>query len=377
MAPPKCLLLLVTLLIIDTAGSQTTFEFSGYAKDLSIRSSSILTQEDFFLNIGRFRSKGLLSVGGRVDAELWLDTEILAGNFLKTQEFQFRQLIERPTFADLEWTVTDENDYRIEQRLFRAFITFYAGQAEITFGRQRIAWGTGFVWNPTDLLNPFNPAAIELDEKEGVDAGYLALPLGSLSKLELAYAPGRKALKSSTALRIGTNVGNYDLTIMAGDFQDDLVLGSDFAGYLGGAGLRGELAYTWAEDDRNYFKGILNADYSFPNGLYVFVEFYLNGQGATSKGDYDLLSLLSGRTFNLARYYVAASLTKTVTPLLGLNLYNILNLTDGSALIGPALTYSLAANLELAASAYFLTGDEGTEYGQLNSSYFGHLQFYF
>jgi hypothetical protein len=373
----KKLLLLLLPLIIDSAASQTTFEFSGYAKSLGIRSSSILTQENFFLNIGRFRSKGLLDLAGRVHTELWLDTEMLAGNFLKTQEFQFRQLIERPTFADLEWNLVDNNDYRIEQRLFRVFATFYAGQAEVTFGRQRIAWGTGFVWNPTDLLNPFNPAAIELDEKEGVDAGYLAVPLGSLSKLEVAYAPGRKALRSSAALRIGTNVGNYDLTIMAGDFQDDVVLGGDFAGYVGGAGLRGEVGYTWAENARNYFRGILNADYSFPNGLYVFVEFYINGQGASSKEDYDLLSLLSGHTFNLARYYVAGSLTKTVTPLLGLSVYSIVNLTDGSALIGPALTYSLAANLELAASAYFLIGAKDSEYGQLNSSYFGHLQFYF
>ena len=378
----RSLLLQILLLSLITYlpaayGQDFTFQLGGYAKNLGIHSSSILTKESFFLNIARFRNKGLFDIDSRIHSEVWLDSEILTGNFLDTQESQLRELIARRTFADLEWTVVDNGDYKISQRLFRAFATFYLGQSELTLGRQRIAWGTGFVWNPTDLLNPFNPAGIELDEKEGVDAGYLALSLGDLSRLELAHAPGRDQLQSSTAFRVSTNLGDYDLSLMGGSFEDDQVLGGDFAGYIGGAGFRGEVAYTWVNDSDTYFRGIINADYSFSNGMYMFAEFYLNGQGATSKENYDLTDLLLGRSFNLARYYFATSLAKLLTPLLSISLYNIVNLTDSSALIGPALTYSVAANLELAASAYFLAGASDTEFGQLNSSYFAFLQFYF
>ncbi len=166
---------------------------------------------------------------------------------------------------------------------------------------------------------------------------------------------------------------------MAGEFQKDRVLGGDFAGYIGGGGFRGEFAYTWKEKDSNFFRAILNADYSFPHDFYAFIEFYFNGQGTTNKKDYPLFidDLLSGRIFNLAKHYFAASVIKSVTPLLGLNIYSIFNLNDRSSLVGPAMTYSLATNLEIAASVYFLNGANDSEFGFQQTSYFAFLQYYF
>ena len=59
------------------------------------------------------------------------------------------------------------------------------------------------------------------------------------------------------------------------------------------------------------------------------------------------------------------------------SLYSIVNLNDRSSLLGPAVTYSLAENLELAASAYFFRGSDRSEYGLLQHTYFAFLQFYF
>lgn len=372
------LLLLLTILSPSLSiGQELSFQLSGYAKDLAIRSNSILNDEAYFLNISRLRTQGLLDFGSVIHTEIWLDHELFAGSFLSTTDFKFAQLLERPFFVDLKWTIKEGHEYQVRQSLFRAFATIYVGSAEITLGRQHIAWGTGFAWNPTDLLNPFNPAAIELDEKEGVDAAYIALPFGALSRLEAAFAPGRNELESSAAVRVSGHFGNYDISIMAGDFQDSKVLGGDFAGYLGGAGFRGEFAYTWNQDDENFLRAVLNVDYNFPHDFYAIVEFYYNGLGATDRRDYRFEDLLSGQTFSLAKHYLAASVTKSVTPLLRLSLYNILNLDDRSRLIGPTLTYSLATNLELAGSVYFFTGASDSEYGVLESTYFGFLQYYF
>ena len=157
------------------------------------------------------------------------------------------------------------------------------------------------------------------------------------------------------------------------------VIGGDFAGYVGGAGFRGELAYTVKDTSSNFFRAVVNADYSFPNDFYGFIEFYFNGQGTTKKKDYRrfIPDLLSGRIFNLAKHYAAASLIKSVTPLLGLNIYGIFNLNDKSSLIGPALTYSLTTNLEIATSVYFFNGASDSEFGLQKSSYFAYLQYYF
>jgi len=369
----------IALFVSTLSSQELSLGFSGYAKNLTIRSNSILTNDSFILNISRLRTKGILDIGSRNHTEIWLDTEVLAGDFLNTLEYRFSENAERPTFVDLDWDLKKGNKYRARQALFRAFTTFYFGNAELTLGRQRIAWGTGFAWNPTDLFNPFNPAEIELEEKRGVDAAYLAIPFGSLSRLEAAFAPGRQNLKSSAAVRLGSNLGSYDFSIMAGEFQKNRVIGGDFAGYIGGAGFRGEFAHTWADNKSNFFRAILNADYSFPHDFYAFVEFYFNGQGTTKKEDYPLFidDLLSGRIFNLAKHYFAASLIKSVTPLLGLNIYSIFNLNDRSSLVGPAMTYSLATNLEIAASVYFFNGADEIEFGFQQTSYFAFLQYYF
>ncbi|MFQ6036801.1 MAG: hypothetical protein ACE5NM_13260, partial [Sedimentisphaerales bacterium] len=116
---------------------------------------------------------------------------------------------------------------------------------------------------------------------------------------------------------------------------------------------------------------------NFPHDFYAFIEFYYNGQGSTNKNNYDIGDLFSGQTFNLAQHYLAASVSKNLTPLLGLNFYGIININDRSYLAGPAFTYSLATNLEIAVSAYFFMGSNDTEFGAQQSSYFAFVQYYF
>lgn len=376
----RWLVLLIQMTALEPStffGQEVTFQFGGYLKNLAIRTESFFDKEAMFLDISRFRTKALLDINPYVHSEVWLDTELLAGNFLTSQDFKLSKALQRPTFADLDWTITEGNQFNLRQLLFRAFTTIYSENIQVTLGRQRIAWGTGFAWNPTDLLNPFNPVAIELDEKTGVDAVHVSIPLGALSRFEAAFVPGRGRLKSKAAIRLSSNFSGYDISIMGGDFQDDIVLGGDFAGYLGGAGFRGEFAYTWKQGDENYFRAILNADYNFVNDIYAIIEIYYNGQGSTNKKNYDITDLFSGETFNLAQHYLAASVSKNLTPLLRLSVYEIFNLNDKSQLAGPSLTYSLATNLEISFSAYFFMGESDSEFGALESSYFGYLQYYF
>ncbi len=154
-------------------------------------------------------------------------------------------------------------------------------------------------------------------------------------------------------------------------------MGGDFAGYIGGAGFRGEWAQVWPQKGQNYFRAILNVDYNFPHDYYALVEFYFNGQGSSDRKKYNLMALLSGETFSLARHYLAALVSKNLTPLLKWEGYAIVNLDDRSRLLGPALTYSLANNLELQLSGYFFNGAAGSELGGLGNAYFVILQYYF
>jgi hypothetical protein len=355
------------------------FSVSGYAKDLALVGRSFFSDTGYLLNLGRLRTQGALDVGGHLRTELWLDTEVLFGSFLRTPDYAFSRAVERSTLLDLAWEVGGNDHHLVRQQFFRASVTADAGTARFTVGRQRIGWGTGFVWTPTDLLNPVNPAAVERDEKGGVDALYAEVPLGLLTRVEAVYAPGPRFAwsRSSTALRFSTNTHEYDIAVLGGVFRDDPVLGGDFAGYVGNAGLRGEAAYTWRKDRPGYLRLTLNADYTFAGGYYVFVELHHNGTGSRDRDDYDTRDLLDGTIFNLAREYAAVAVARSLTPLFGANVYTLFNLNDGSGLAGPALTWSLSQNLELTASAYVFYGTSGSEFGMLRNVYFGALQYFF
>ncbi len=364
-------------LSVEAKAQDNVFDFRGYFKNLGILSSSAFSGETRFLDISRLRTKGIAAFGSNIRSEVWLDTEVLMGSFIGTVDFDIGRELDRREWLDLDWQLASAHRFRMEQRIFRAFASVYAGPVTATLGRQRVAWGTGFAWNPTDLLNPYNPAAIELGEKAGIDGLHVAAATGDFSRVEAAYAAGDGIRESSLAVRGSSKVGEYDVSVMTGYFRDDWVVGGDFAGYLGDAGLRGEAAYTVASDRADYIRFTLTADRSFEGDYYGFVEYYHNGQGTTDKSRYNFREVLEGRSFNVARDYLAFSVMKSVTPLLAASLYTLANLDDRSALVGPSVTYSLGDNAEAGGAIYFFAGKEDTEFGSQSNAYFAYLQFFF
>jgi len=372
------LLFVVCALFAGSAAAQpVSFSYQGYVKNLAIRSQSLFTSRPYLLDVNRARGQGFVDVGGRLHGEIWLDSELLLGSFLRTQDYQFSRSFARPTLLDLDWTISENGRHRLRQELFRAFATFYDGPLQITVGRQRVAWGTGFVWTPTDLLNPIDPTAVERDEKAGVDAVHVAVAAGALSRIEAVVAPGRRRDLTSVAVRGSSHLGEYDVSLMGGVFRKDVVIGADFAGYLGGAGFRGEWAYTVPRTGRATLRAVVNTDYNFPGGWYGFVELHHNGPGTRDRRRYDTRALLSGVLFNVAREYGAVMLTKSLTPLVKASVYTLFNINDGSGLAGPSVTWSVFQNLELALSTYVFYGANDAEFGAQDNVYFGALQYFF
>lgn len=377
---PATLWLVAALCLVASRPARaqdSEFQLHGYLKKLGIVSRSVFSDETRYLDITRLRLQGIGQIEPHLRSEVWLDTEALAGSFLGTVDFDIARRLGQREWLDLDWDLITRSELFVGQRIFRAFASLYAGPMTLTVGRQRIAWGTGFAWNPTDLLNPFNPAAIELGEKAGVDAIHLSVATGDFSRIEATYAPADASDQSSAAARVSSNVGEYDVSVMGGYFRDDWVVGGDFAGYVGDAGLRGEAAVTFRSVASNYVRFTLTADRSFSGGYYAFVEYYYNGQGTTDKSKYDFVAVLRGRSFNVARDYLAVSVSKTLTPLFGANVYALVNLDDRSALMGPAFTYSVSDNAEAGVAVYFFAGEGDTEFGRQRNAYFGYLQIFF
>ncbi len=351
--------------------AQVRLESGGYLKAIGLRSHSLITDEPYQLFLLRFRLQEQVRVQDWLEGMLWLDNELQGGSYLDTPDYRLaREFGPRP-WLKLDWTSIKGKQFRTEHRVNRGYVHVLYRALDLYVGRQRIAWGTGFVWNPTDLMNPTDPLSIEREEKATVDAFYLTVATGVLSRVELAVAPQRGGKGGRWGVRATTNWRTYDLSLMGGYFARDWVVGGDWAGYLGNAGLRGEWTVTRTPQGQRYLRMVLNMDYQFTDKLYGFVEGYFNGRRTTG------LPTSRSLIYGTKRFYGAGFVTYQMYPLVSVSLYTLANVEDGSFMIGPLVRYALLQDWELSGGAYFFEGDPDTELGRFRPFYFGVLQFYF
>jgi hypothetical protein len=267
----------------------------------------------------------------------------------------------------------------------------------LILGRQRIAWGTARFISAVDLFNPFDPAAIDKEEKLGVDAAVAEIPLGAFSGLTLVFAPDLFESEISYAARIYTNQFNYDLALTAGRFVDRYVLGFDFAGQVWDIALFGEIAYIkedhtslyrvadsntlfgfrLVETDTHYLRGSIGAEYVFENSFSILVEYYYNGKGARDRENYNLMSLAAKDELSLGRHYLFSSFGYDIMPILRGDVAVYLSLTDFSVLVSPSVEYSITESLYLNAGAQMGIGHNGDEYEMRRDLYYLQLRYYF
>ena len=287
--------------------------------------------------------------------------------------------MERRRFLDLESEILDEDAIRARHGLDRLWMRWEPDRrAQMTVGRQAVSWGTGLVWSPTDIFSAFAPTEIDREEKLGVDVVRLMLQPYSDVSVDLVAEPldrdehGHATAQDSTyAARIGTHAGEYDLHLCGGSVQSDAVLGGDFSGYLGDAGFRGEALYTWVDesDQRDYFRGLLGADYAFavPWNPYVAVEYFHNGLGECNEDDYAARRMESsvqrvferGIAYNIGRDYLAGTLRVQPSALLTMQATTLVNLHDGSVREFATLTWSVTEDFDVMLGVDVGLGGEG------------------
>ncbi|HLP62222.1 MAG TPA: hypothetical protein VK186_25500, partial [Candidatus Deferrimicrobium sp.] len=81
--------------------------------------------------------------------------------------------------------------FGVFHNLDRLLLTIKTGVADILIGRQPIAWGSGRMFNPTDVVAPFAFNELDKEERVGVDAVRIRVPLGRMDELDMGYIFGR------------------------------------------------------------------------------------------------------------------------------------------------------------------------------------------
>jgi len=279
----------------------------------------------------------------------------------------------------------DEGRSAVLQRLDRLSVRYAGEKAVVRFGRQALTWGNGMVYTPMDILNPFDPAAVDREYKLGDDMLYGQLLRANGDDLQ-GVAVFRRSLEtahvdaewSSFALKYHGLVGSGEYDLMAARHFDDPLVAGGGSLALGGAVWRGDGVFTFT-DEETHLTAVTSLSYSWVWGgknMSGVAEYFFNGFGQPD-GQYDpeslaqnpelLQRLARGELFTLGRHYVVASTLMELHPLFHLTPNVFVNLSDGSALVQIVTQNDLEQDLVLLGAVGLPVGPSGTEFGGIET----------
>lgn len=296
--------------------------------------------------------------------------------------------------------------FGIFHNLDRALVTVKTAPADIVIGRQAIAWGSARVLNPTDILAPFSFEELDTEERIGVDAVRIRVPLSALAEFDAGYVFGKDFQFEQSAFftRAKFYVMKTDVALLLLGFREHLLAGIDIARSIGGAGFWLEAAYVFAElfsdavtgKENDYFRGTIGLDYALSGRTYGFIEYHFSEAGAGKPENYlqnmSHPAFFDGAVYLLGRHYLAPGLTHQITPLISFSGQTLFNLADQSMFVSPTVEYNIAQNIYVSAGAFFGIGkhpeiviDEAfapvlkfhSEFGGYPNIYFSSFRIYF
>lgn len=293
-------------------------------------------------------------------------------------------------WMDLTGTVADGPRHKVVQRLDRLNVGYTGDKLVLRLGRQAVSWGNGLIFNPVDVFNPFDPAAVDTEYKVGDDMLYGQYLLDSGSDVQAVRVQRRDATGAvtgevaSTALKFHGFGLSREYDLLLAEHYGDTLLALGGSRNVGEAVLRGDLvaidsAGEWVAS------AVVNWSWSWVWGAHnvsAVAEYYFNGFGlreseysARALGPDTALGqrLARGELFTVGRHYAAGTLQVELTPLLNLTPALFANLGDGSALLQLAARWDLAQNWQVLAALNLPLGPAGTEYGGLEVAPAGTL----
>jgi len=375
--------LLLFLILFLPYRLEANFDLSGYVKSLNFSAPARENEGSRGLNGNRLRLEGRWNASkGQVHAHLISDLETFWGSFLASQRQAVSRGIAHDELLDLNWDLNENENFLWRENFYRAYVRAQAGKLEAQAGRQRIAWGQGRLWNPTDAVNPYNPLSVERQERPGSDLGVLRWNFSALTFLEMVYVPKRSAVweKSLFLTRFKSNFLQMDVEFMGGKKGGENMAGLGHAAQVFDGSLRSEAAYIFdSETRRDFARAVVSYDRSFrlPHTLYVLGEYFYNGVGERSRFDYARVRLDVQDPSFLGRDYFGGGVTYDLTALWKAECYGIFNLSDGSIFVGPKITWQAAENFELSLGVQVFNGRDRTEFGNIRNIGFFQVQWFF
>ena len=231
----------------------------------------------------------------------------------------------------------------------RAFLEYSKGNLEVRIGRQRVNWGINTIWNPNDLFNAYSFTDFDYEERPGSDALRVRYFLGYTGSVEFAIKAFDNSDEVIAAGLWKFNVGAYDIQLLSGWSNKDVVIGGGWAGNLGDVGFKGE--WSWfnssEEDTDNAFAATLSWDYVFSNGLFLVSGMLYNHLGINQDVSNIFSFNLSARNLYPYKWSLLNQVSYPVSPLFTTGVAIIYSPVSGHPMfVNPTMTYSLGQNID-------------------------------
>ncbi|MCK4334540.1 hypothetical protein KAX06_07140 [candidate division WOR-3 bacterium] len=272
-------------------------------------------------------------------------------------------------------------EYRLEPsfRLSNAYMSISWKRLVVRLGKQPLAWGTGYVWNPTEIVTPklaYDPSY----RRDGENALKLAASWGSGGGAEvigmLRGVTGRTDSIMAVA-RLKENILGFDIsaiggwlwdtTITPGITQRQILAGGQFAGEIANVGLWAEGGYNiYKEDSMSYAEFVVGADHTFTFRTHVMAEYLYYGRGFDAEADYTFagwLEYASGLRKTMGRHLLYLGADQTIISFHNIGISTILNPLDLGGIVIPRLTLSLSDNLDASLFGFYSFGKKDSEFG--------------
>ena len=262
----------------------------------------------------------------------------------------------------------------------RLYLKFPVSKADVIFGKQRIAWGSGVVFSPTDNFNKPNPLSLS-GRKEGVNALVTKVFLGDLSALDFIVAPADVFKRIDDEVNLEhLKYSKFASRFTFNKFKTDAAVSYQYDGglhnHIFGVDLKGDLKLGYhletifiynrdefkSEDMEKYWQSVLGLDYSFSGKWILLGEYFYNGSGSAEE------TSLPASDFSLLdefryRHYLYSQVSYQYDILLGANIFLLWNVVDRSFILSPGVKYSLFQNTDLGLYGQVFAGDETDEFG--------------
>lgn len=376
-------LFLLVFSVCPNANAQTAYDVSGYLLNIPIIQSTNSNlaslsgiKQNHFIDLTRLRLRPSVELKG--GGYFSLEYEVSFLYVSSSLPIQLSSSRSQRQLLDLNWSLVTEENVSAVHFIDRLYYRKMFDLGEVTIGRQRISWGTGRIWNPTDFFNPLNPATFSKIEKDGIDAVSGKFFLGSFSDLSLIYNPEDRFRKKNFGGRLRSNISEYDLAVLGGYFDDQWILGTSFAGNLATAGIRGEMIIRFGiPPASNSVKYVIGLDHQITSRLYGLIEHHFNGEGKKNKSGYELDRLLRGEIINVGKQYTALQGSYLIHPLLSGTIILMMSHTDDSGFIGSILSYSTTQEFSVSLGGQLFFGKDFTEFWYYPNSLYLRADLFF